>query len=912
MLAVGIVLVLSAVVVGATPGPQPSSNPTDTAPSTASAAARPVHRPITLTTDVSRCPWLESALDRHEAPAALASLVVSRMNLTEKLGEIVLQQVGPYENANAGVPRLCIPSLTLQDGPQGLAFGATHVTQLPSPLGIAATFDPSLARGYGQVQGEEAAGQGIDVVQGPNLNVLRVPENGRAYEGYGEDPLLVSAIGVADIQGIQATGVMAQAKHFAVYSQETDRLELDDALSPRVLDEIYLPPFEAAVTQGHVASLMCAYPQWNGTYQCQDPALSQVLSQWGFTGFVRSDLGAVHDPVAALAAGTDLIKPSSVASLAQLSSEGRLPAALVHSAVTRVLAQMFSYGLVGRRTTGTPGSPVDTRQHAAFALKAAERSAVLLKNAGGVLPLSTQGTRSIAVIGADAAASPVTTGHGSSQVIAPFVSSPLQALRSRAGTSVSIRAAGGGSTTAPLPPVPSAYLTPDSGVGHGLTLTLTQTDPDTGPRTVGTVEPTVDTSVVSPPPTGALLPGGATALASDQRRMLLPLLSQARRRRAGAPDNRSSVVLPSGWSDVSAQWTGTLTPPRSGLYTFSLQGSGAASLTLDGQTAVSDMLSHARGLWSQTVPLVAGHPYRVALSWEPVNQLTPSGETAFVPSTLTLGWAFVSDRIAQAAALAHRSQVAVVFVGDYTSEAFDKPSLALPGDQNALIAAVAAANPRTVVVLNTGGPVLMPWLHQVAGVLEDWYPGEQDGAAVARLLFGDVDPSGHLPVTFPTSDATAAINTPAQWPGTGLTSTYSEGLDVGYRYDHATGTQPLFPFGFGLSYTSFALGDLTVAPSGTGYSASFRITDTGSRAGTTVAQAYLTFPPSAGEPPGQLVAFRSVTLGAHRSAEVTLPIPATAFTTAAGGSPATVPGVYTLALGQSSSDLPLSTTITVP
>ncbi len=912
VLGVGIVLFLSAVVVGATPAHTRPDDTTGTPSNTGFGAAHAVHRPITVTTDVTRCPWLETALDRHEAPAALASLVVSRMHLAEKFGEIVLQQVGPYENVNAGVPRLCIPSLTLQDGPQGLAFGATHVTQLPSPLGIAATFDPSVARKYGQVQGEEAAGQGIDVVQGPNLNVLRVPENGRAYEGYGEDPLLVSAMGVADIRGIQATGVMAQAKHFAVYSQETDRLEIDDALSTRVLDEIYLPPFEAAVEQGHVASLMCAYPELNGTYQCQDPALSQVLAQWGFTGFVRSDLGAVHDPVAALTAGTDLIKPSSVASLTKLSREGRLPAALVDAAVTRVLTQMFAYGLVGRQSVGVPGTPVDTPQHASFALTAAEQSAVLLKNAGGVLPLSTRGTRSIAVIGADAATAPVTSGHGSSQVIAPFVSSPLQALRRLAGTSVSVGAVDGGSTTAPLPPVPSAYLTPASGSGHGLTLTLTQSDPDTGPQSVGTIEPTVDTSVVSPPPTGPLLPGAATPLASDRHRMLLPLLSPTRRRRSRTPADRSRVVLPSGWSDVTAQWTGTLTPPRSGLYTLALQGSGAASLTLDGQPAVSDTLSHARGLWSETVPLVAGHPYRVALSWEPVDRLTPSGETAFVPSALTLGWAFVGDQIAQAAALAHRSQVALVFVGDYSSEAFDKPALALPGDEDALIEAVAAANPRTVVVLNTGGPVVMPWLDQVAGVLEDWYPGEQDGAAVARLLFGDVDPSGHLPVTFPTSDTTSAINTPAQWPGIGLTATYSEGLDVGYRYDHATGTQPLFPFGFGLSYTSFVLSDLTVARSGGGYSAEVRVTNTGTRAGTAVAQAYLTFPTSAGEPPAQLVAFRSVTLDAHRSARVTLPIPASAFTTAANGSPATVPGAYTLSLGQSSSDLPLSTTIAVP
>ncbi len=909
---VAVFLALGVVGIGASPGSGLTRTSTGRPRTDASGASGAPSRPITVTTDLTKCPWLEAALDRNESSAALAALVVARMNRSEKLGEIVLQAVGPYENADAGVPRLCIPSLTLQDGPQGLAFGATQVTQLPSPLGIAATFDPSVAHRYGQIQGAEAAGQGIDVVQGPNLNILRIPQNGRAYEGYGEDPLLVSEMGVADIRGIQGNGVMAQAKHFAVYSQETDRLEIDDQLPARVLDEIYLPPFEAAVRRGHVASVMCAYPKLNGTFQCQNPALSGILTGWGFAGFVRSDLGAVHDPLAALASGTDLIKPSSVRSLGALTSVGRLPTSEVDAAVTRVLTQMFAYGMVGRRVIGRPGDPVATPQHASFAMQAAQRSAVLLKDTGGVLPLSTSSTRSIAVIGADAGASPVTSGHGSSQVTAPFVSLPLQAIERRAGTTVVVRSADGGSTTGPLPPVPTAYLTPASGSGHGLTFTLTQTDPEAGPDSIQMVQPTIDTAVGSPPPGGSLVPGGSAQPSSVQRRELLPLLSQTPSRRSRSGALRSQVVLPSGWSDVSAEWTGTLTPPRTGLYTLALQGSGAASLTLDGQPAVSDTFSHARGIWSQTVPLVGGHPYRVRLSWEPVDKLTPSGETAFVPSALTLGWSDVGDSIAKAADLARRSKVAVVFVGDYSSEAFDKPTLQLPGDENALIEAVAAANPHTVVVLNTGGPVLMPWLDKVAAVLEAWYPGEQDGTAVARLLFGDVDPSGHLPVTFPTSDAAQAVDTPAQWPGAGLTSVYSEGLRVGYRYDHATGTQPLFPFGFGLSYTTFTVSDLRVARSGRGYAATVTVADTGNRAGIAVPQAYLTFPASAGEPPGQLVAFRSVRLRAHRSARITLSLPPTAFTTAATGSRATVAGVYTLAVGQSSSDLPLSTSVTVP
>ena len=220
------------------------------------------------------------------------------MTLAEKLGELVLSSSGSYENVNSGVARVCVPSLTLQDGPVGLAFGDTGVTQLPAPPGIAATFDTALARRYGQVEGSEARGQGIDVVQGPNLNIDRVPESGRAFEGYGEDPFLVSTMGVADIEGIQSQGVLADAKHLVAYSQETNRGALDAQVSSPALNEIYLAPFKAAVVQAHVASIMCAYPELKGTFQCEDPALAPILKQWGFSGFVRSDLGAVHDPAA--------------------------------------------------------------------------------------------------------------------------------------------------------------------------------------------------------------------------------------------------------------------------------------------------------------------------------------------------------------------------------------------------------------------------------------------------------------------------------------------------------------------------------------------------------------------------------------------------------------------------------------
>ncbi len=862
----------------------------------------------------TRCPWLQAAMDRHLSAAALARLVAGRMTLAEKLGEIVLVESGEFENMNAGVPRLCIPALTLQDGPQGVAFGAVDVTQLPSPLGLAATFDPSLARSYGQVQGSEAAGQGIDVIQGPTLNVERVPESGRDYEGFGEDPLLVADIGVADIEGIQSTGTMAMAKHFAVYGQETDRGALDDVVSERALQEIYFPPFKAAVTRAHVSTVMCAYPKLNGTYQCQDPQLLSVLAQWGFTGLVRSDLGSVHDPIAALGAGTDMIKPERVRTLAQLVAEHQLPTASVDAATVTVLTQMFTAGLVGQPGGGSPDTDVATDAHTDFALQVAERSAVLLQNQGRVLPLSPSPDRSLAVIGADASTAPVTTGYGSSRVVAPFVSTPLQAIRQRVGSGARITYVNGGSTTRNLPAVPTSLLTPASGGAHGLTLTLTRTDSDSGAaQSIEMVEPTADLQLSPHPAIKPRLGGSASLPPVERSTHAISLGRGGLSLGAATSPTRTRVILPAGWTDAAATFTGTLTPLRTGLYTVSLQGPGTASLSLDGAPAVSDPLAHGLGRWSQTVSLTAGRHYRVHLAWEPIDKTTPSGESTVVPGTFTLGWQYVSGQIAAAARAAASAHTAVVFAGDFNSESFDRPSLSLPGDENALIDAVASANPRTVVVLNTGGPVLMPWLHRVAAVVEGWYPGEQDGASIAALLFGDVDPAGRLPITFPADQAASPIDTAAQWPGVALTSTYSEGLDIGYRYDHATGVRPLFPFGFGLSYTRFTLSHLRRhADVGGGVSLTVAVTNTGRRAGIAVPEAYVTQPAAADEPPAQLAAFASVAVAPGRTRTVTMSIPSTAFAAYLQGGWTTVPGNYTVAVGQSSSDLPLSFTLPAP
>jgi beta-glucosidase len=877
---------------------------------------------------------------KRYTPTTLARIVVARMTAAEKIGEIVLRAQGRFENVNSGAPRLCIPRLTLLDGPAGLAYDDTGVTQLPSPLGLAATFDISLAKTYGQVQGAESRGQGIDVLQGPNLNVDRVPESGRAFEGYGEDPLLVSAMGVADIQGIQSQGVMADAKHLVAYNQEADRGVLDAVVSERALQEIYLKPFRAAVSSAHVASLMCAYPMLNGVFQCEDPALASTLSSWGFSGFVRSDLGAVHDPVAAIESGTDLIKPANPNVLLTDVEDGVLPIGAVDTAVTRVLTSMFAWGLVGRPATGGPGTPVDTTPHADVALQVAERSAVLLKDARGVLPFDASTLGSLAVIGADAASAPVTRGYGSSAVNAPFVSTPLAAIEKQTGTKVHVTWADGGSSIWALPPVPTSDLAPASGVGQGLTLTVTEradSPPEGVPptKTLRTTVPGAAAILYIPRVSGtapARAPGssatGHPAGAPAQPPVERPRpnggdqsppartggdQSPPARTGAGAgPPATATLVVPNGTSSVSATFTGTVTPPSSGLYSISVTGAGAATLSLDGKPVVSNPYDHGWEAWSQAIPLVGGHHYRLLLRWTPWGPTL--GGSGLTPgrSGIVLGWQNESAAISEAVAAARSSQTAVVFAGDFSTEGADRPSLSLPGDQNALISAVAAANPRTVVVLNTGGPVLMPWLSKVAGVIEAWYPGEQDGAAIAQLLFGAADPSGHLPVTFPVSQSASPIHAMSQWPGTNLVSTYSEGLDVGYRYYNATGTTPLFPFGFGLSYTTFSMSGITASRSRDGYRVSLTVTNTGGREGVALPQVYLTFPRNAGEPPGQLAAFEPIDLRPGQSSTVKLDVSRSSFSVYRSGAWATVAGTYVLAAGFSSASTPLHLEVQAP
>jgi beta-glucosidase len=781
------------------------------------------------------------------------------MTPAEKIGFVELVRRGRIENINSGVPALCIPPLTLVDGPNGLAFDLRRVTQLPASIALAATFDPTLAYAYGQVLGDEARSKGFDAVQAPELNLAQVAQSGRVFEAFGEDPLLTSVMGVADAEGLQSRDVMADAKHFTAYNQETDRATLREVVSQRALVELYDRPFQAVVTQAHVASVMCAYGVLNGVNDCSDPSLYRLLRSWGFAGFVRSDLGAVTSPAAAFRAGLDLIKPSSTDDtrvlMARAANEHSITQGMLDAAIARVLTEMFAFGLIAHPRTPDLIAPAATPADALTALRVAERSAVLLKNADGLLPLASS-PGSVAIIGVDAEAQAVTAGEGSSYVNPPFLITPLAALRNAFGKRTRIKVASGAPSQSLLPPIPQGDF-----VSGGPLPSETLTD--------------------------KMQEEGRGHLAVDAAGNVALMA-----RTASSPGQHASW-----WS-----WKAVIRVPRSGVYEFSLQQSGDTRLVVDGHTVLASPGLVARPSWSTTIELDAGRLYALEVEWFAVNGRP-------LPQ---LGLEDVSPFIARAVGVARTSRVALVFVGDLEGEGVDRPSLDLPGDANALVDAVAGANPRTVVVLNTGGAVLMPWLAHVKAVLEAWYPGEEDGAAVAAILLGRVDPSGRLPLTFPATNATARAAAGDGFPGANGTVRYSSGLDIGYRWYEARGVRPLFPFGYGLSYTSFALSRVSLRWTGTSELASLTVTNTGRRSGTDVVQVYVSFPASAGEPPRQLAGFQPVTLDPGASRQVTVTLPLRSFEAFLGGHLRIVHGNYRLGFGSSSVALPLWLTTTVP
>ncbi len=799
---------------------------------TATGASHPtVHRARLAATTAASCPWVGS----HQSIARRVAAVIGRMTLADEITLVEGQGSNqPYVFYMAGIPRLCIPPMGLEDGPNGVADKLTGVTQLPAGVDLASSWDRGLATRYGQVVGAESAGKAVSVNLGPTINIDRDPRWGRSFETFTEDPALNAALAVNEIRGVQSQDVMSQVKHYVAYNQETNRNTPQDnvLVSQRALREIYLPAFQAAVQQAGVASVMCAYSTINGSYACQNRhLLTKVLKQdWGFPGFVTSDYGAIHSTTAA-AAGTDMEQPENTYfgnALATAVADHAVPRAVLNTMIQRILTEMFRFGFFDHARPGSTTATVTTPAHVALSTRVAEEGTVLLRNRGSVLPLDPAAAGSVAVVGPAASASPVYGGGGSAAVLPSSTVTPLQGITAAARAATTVSYQQGLPTDTSLAAIPAG----------------------TGPSPAGL------TPAYQPTPFGG-------------------------------------------------SYTGTLTAPETGTYVLAVTNSCGCytptTLSVDGTELLSDPGTPPASTYSASIQLRAGATYQVAVSG------SSSSLTWATPSELAPG-------IQAAVTAARNARTAVVVVADDTeSEAADRANLALPSAQDELIAAVAAANPRTVVVVDAGAPVAMPWLPQTASVLDAWYPGQTNGTALAATLFGRSNPSGHLPVTFPASLAQVPAAAPSSFPGVNGQVQYAEGLGVGYRWYDARSLTPMFPFGYGMSYTSFRFRHLRVAQRAVAGVATetvtAQVTNTGSRAGADVAQLYLGDPASSREPARQLVGFQRVALAPGASTTVTFPVTpqSRSWWNQAAGTWSQSAGGYRVLVGDSSSlaQLPL-------
>jgi len=777
-----------------------------------------------------------------------------------------------------GIPRLGIPPIRMADGPAGIR-SRQPATALPAPVMLSATFDTALARRFGEVIGREGRAREQDVLLSPMVNIVRVPHAGRNFETFGEDPLLASRLVAAEIWGIEGQGLIATVKHYVANNFEQDRTSVDAVVSERALHEIYLPGFEAAVAAG-VGAVMCAYNQVNGTHACDSkPLLTDILrGQFGFEGWVMTDWFARHS-LAGLEAGLDQEMPGLrfgrgqgvyfADSLRAAVEAGSVPEAAVDRAVRRILTQMARMHLLN----GAPPRPdMEPEAGAATALEVALDGAVLLRNERSTLPLTRDDLSSLAVIGPTAKA--LLYGGGGSSHVTPFrTESPLAALTRRAGAGAHIRFATGIDLDGV--PIPSSALKP-TGESGATGLTRTASD-------------------------------GATQVDSDI-------------------DHTGADALP---PNAQVTWTGTLTAPTTGEYEVKLQTRGTTgTLAMDGERILasggffgnSSLLPTADGLSNATATLAleAGEAHEIEVSMGRGPTFGPAASSQ--PREIRLAWVTPERRHAlvdEAVEAARAARAAVLFVYDEGTEGRDRPSLALPGTHDALVTAVAAANRRTTVVLNTGDPVLMPWIGATGAVLQMWYPGQEGADATAALLLGRANPGGKLPVTFPLSEAVTPVGgSDERYPGTNGTAVYDEDILVGYRWYDAHDAKPLFGFGHGLSYTTFAYSALAATPRGDGFDITFRVRNSGGMAGSEVPQVYLGAPGDAPVPMARraLAGFARLTLAPGEERTVTMHIGRRAFAYWSAGRHDWVvaPGARSVLVGSSSSDIRLRGEISGP
>ena len=728
--------------------------------------------------------------------------ILSQMTMEEKID--LLSGVDGFFIRE--VPRLKLPALKMADGPIGVRnFGPA--TAMAGGIGLAATWNPSLAERVGAELGRDARAKGVHFLLGPGVNIYRAPMNGRNFEYFGEDPFLASRVAVGYIKGVQSQGVSATIKHFMGNNSEFDRHNSDSIIDERAMREIYLPVFEAAVKEAHVGAIMDSYNLTNGLHMSQNRYLltDVVRKEWGFDGLMMSDWFATYDGVEAVNAGQDVEMPSGAhmnqQTLKPAIEQGKVSVQTIDDKVRHILRTAARFGWLDRDQTDW-SIPRYNQQGRQTALNAAREGIVLLKNDRGLLPLNKEKIKSILVVGPDAYPA-VPVGGGSARV-EPFASvSYLQGLSNYLGTTVQVH-----------------YIRGILSSGEMAEATSFTTSASNGQ------------------------PGLNAEHFNNMELQGAPAVTRTERRINYGAGSRQ--VFPG--QSLSSRWTGYYVPKDSGSYDVFVQSTGedggAYRLYIDDKLLLDNWTTNRALLDYATLSLGAA-PHKVVLEQR--------GRSQWLGGRLRFGIVrtgqYVDAEAKQRAAKADVVLVASGFDPETESEGADR-TFKLPPGQNELIQEMSAANKNTIVVMTSGGGADMnSWVDRVPALLEAWYPGQEGGTALAEVLFGDVNPSGRLPITFERRWEDNPVHDNYYPEGDTKRVVYKEGIFVGYRgYEH-NGTKPLFAFGSGLSYTTFQYSNLLIKSfvavaskkgySGPSYEVSFDVKNTGTREGADVAQVYV-------------------------------------------------------------------------
>jgi beta-glucosidase len=770
-----------------------------------------------------------------------------------------------------GYQDLGLPEQKMSDGPAGLRNYGPSTTM--GGIGLAASWDPDLVQQLGKVFGEDAHARGVYFLLGPGVNIQRAPFCGRNFEYFGEDPFLAARTAVAYIEGLQSEGVIATIKHYMGNNSEYDRHNTDAEIDERTMREIYLPAFEAAVKEAHVGAIMDSYNLINGEHATQNSFINiQVAKKdWGFDGVIMSDWSATYDGVAAANAGLDLEMPSGKfmnrETLIPALKSGKVSQATIDDHVRRILREAIRFGFLDHDQTDF-SIPRLNPEGLRVALEAARESFVLLKNEGNILPLHKQSTRTIAVIGPDAyPAEPI--GGGSAHVV------PFHAVSYLEGLSSYFRGAENNTKVLYHP----------------------------GLKTYREMADATDFTTEEN--------GGEAGLRAEEFESS-DVSGTPMRTHVDHHVNSGSDSYDAQMGSGSTRWSGYYTAHVGGNHDFFVLGpgeNGGYRLFVDDKLVVDNWERATAILNFATIPLEKGSKHKLRLEYYRHN--------AWGPKRVLFGVLPAEEAVdRQAKEIAAKADVVVLFPGfdsQIESEGGDR-TFRLPPGQDELIKEISATNKKTIVVLTAGGNVdMQPWIDDVPALMHGWYSGQEGGAALAQLLFGEYSPSGRLPISLERrweDNATYKSYYPNDGP---KRVKYTEGIFVGYRHFDHDNVKPLFPFGFGLSYTTFAYKNLSISPAMTNFSngpvtVSFDVTNTGSHSAGDVAQVYVGDPHNTvPRPPKELKGFSKVFLNPGETKPVSIRLDARALSYYDVKTHAwkADPGQFNIYVGRSEADIQL-------